>query len=115
VERIVDSYPAGREQQIRVQLADSLRAIVAQRLLPRARGSGRVPALEVLRGTTNVASLIREGKTAQIATAIQAGRRDNMISLERCLADLVRSSTVTREAAFAVANDPTALAGYLTG
>ncbi|HZS35985.1 MAG TPA: PilT/PilU family type 4a pilus ATPase [Polyangia bacterium] len=113
VERIVDAYPPERQQQIRVQLADALRAVVAQRLLPRARGQGRLPAVEVMRRTTNVASLIREGKSAQLPTAIQAGRKEGMIPLEACLAELVRSGQVDRESARAAANDPTSLASYL--
>jgi twitching motility protein PilT len=113
IERIVDAYAPERQQQIRVQLADALRAVVTQRLLPRARRPGRVPAIEVLRGTHAVASLIREGKTAQLSTAIQSGKRDGMVPLERTLADLVRSGQVTADAARAVAGDQAALAEYL--
>jgi twitching motility protein PilT len=109
VERIVDTYPPERANQVRTQLADALRAVVAQRLLPRARGTGRIPALEVMRGTTNIAALIREGKTAQIGSAIQSGRREGMITLERCLADRVAAGEIRLEDARAVANDPTAL------
>jgi twitching motility protein PilT len=113
LERIVDSYSPERQRQVRVQLAEAMRAIVAQRLLPRARGSGRLPAVEVLRGTRAVASLIREGKTEQIATAIQSGRREGMITLERCLADLVQAGELRGEDARAVANDPDSLQTYL--
>ncbi len=113
IERIVDAYPPARQGQIRVQLADSLRAVVAQRLLPRARGEGRVVAIEVLRATHAVASLVREGKTAQIATAIQSGKREGMLSLERCLADRVQSGEVRADDARAAANDPASLAMYL--
>ena len=113
IERIVDSYPPARQQQIRVQLADALRAVVAQRLLPRARGAGRVAALEILRGTHNVASVIRDGKTAQLPTAIQSGRKEGMLPLERCLADLVRASQITVESARAVANEASSLQMYL--
>jgi twitching motility protein PilT len=113
VERIVDAYPPGRQGQIRVQLADALRAVVVQRLLPRARGSGRVVALEVLRVTHAVGALIREGKTSQIATAVQSGKRDGMVSLERCLADRVQSGEVRAEDARAAANDPASLAMYM--
>ena len=113
VQRIVDSYPPERQQQIHAQLADALRAIVSQRLLPRARGGGRLPALEVLRSTTGIANLIREGKTAQMVSALQAGRKEGMIPLERCLADLVRAGQITREAATAQANDTSSLQSYL--
>ncbi|HEY6461334.1 MAG TPA: PilT/PilU family type 4a pilus ATPase [Polyangiaceae bacterium] len=113
IERIVDAYPPARQGQIRIQLADALRAVVVQRLLPRARGTGRVVALEVLRVTHAVASLVREGKTSQFATAIQSGRREGMISLERCLADRVQSGEVRIEDARAAANDPASLAMYV--
>jgi twitching motility protein PilT len=113
IDRIVDAYAPERQRQVRVQLAEGLRAIVAQRLVPRARGSGRVPAVEILRGTRAVASLVRDGKTEQLATAIQSGRREGMISLERCLADMVQSGEIRAEDARAVANDPDSLTSYL--
>jgi twitching motility protein PilT len=113
VERIVDAYPPERQRQIRVQLADSLRAVIAQRLLPRADGSGRVPAVEFLRVNFGVANLIREGKTPQILTAMQSGGEDGMVQLERSLADLVRAGLVPVQAARSVASDPKALDDYL--
>jgi twitching motility protein PilT len=113
IERIVDAYAPERQQQIRVQIADSLRAVIAQRLLPRTRGPGRLPAVEILRNNHGVASLIREGKTAQLTTVLQSSRKEGMLQLERCLADLVRAGLVTREAATAVANDAASLASYL--
>ncbi len=113
IERIVDTYAPARQQQIRVQLADSLRAVVSQRLLPRARGAGRIPAVEVLRVNHAVAAMVREGRTAQIASVLQSGRRDGMIALERCLADRVQTGEVRLEDARAAANDAEALAMYL--
>jgi len=115
VERIVDSYAPERQQQIRVQLADALRVVVAQRLLPlRGHEGGRALAVEVLRGTHAVASAIREAKTAGLQSAIQSGRKDGMIPLERCLAELVSRQRVSLEDARAAANDPAVLASYLT-
>jgi twitching motility protein PilT len=99
VERIVDAYPPGRQTQIRVQLADGLRAVIAQRLLPRATGGGRVPALEILRNTRAVSHMIREGKTPQLISAIQTGAAEGMLPLERCLRDLTRSGAIDRAAA----------------
>lgn len=113
VERIVDSYANERQAQIRVQLADSLRAVIAQRLLPRARGGGRVPAVEVLRVNRAAASLIREAKTPQLTSVLQSGRREGMITLERCLADRVNAGDVRLEHARAAANDADALTAYL--
>ena len=98
-----------------MQLADALRVVVSQRLIPRAGGEGRVAALEVLRGSYAVAAAIREGKTSTLQSAMQAGKKEGMIALERCLADLVQKRQITQEAARAVANDPATLTQYLAG
>jgi twitching motility protein PilT len=113
IERVVDAYPSEQRAEIRTQFADALRAIVVQRLLPRARGSGRIPALEVLRATHAVQNLVREGKTAQLGSVLQSGSRDGMLSLERCLADYVRAGLVSVESARAAANNLDSLAMYL--
>jgi twitching motility protein PilT len=113
VERIVDAFPPERHDQLRGQLADSLRAIIAQRLLPRARGGGRIPAVEVLRVNHAVAAIIREGKGAQLSSAMQSGKADGMITLERCLADRVIAKDIRLEDARATANDLSSLMTYL--
>ena len=113
IDRIIDAYPAGRQQQLRVQLSESLRAVIAQRLLPQARGSGRVLALEVLRRNAAVANLIREGKTPQLLSAMQSSRKEGMVLLERSLADLCRAGSIEERYAFAAANDQDSLMEYL--
>jgi twitching motility protein PilT len=113
IERMVDIYPPERQRQIRVQIADSVRAVISQRLVPTADGTSRVPAVELLRVTHAVANLIREGRTAQIVSALQAGANEGMLVMERSLADLVRSRRIRRDTAFAAANDPTTLEEYL--
>ncbi len=113
VDRIVDAYPPGMTNQIRIQLAESLRAVIAQRLVPRARGGGRVAPIEVLRGTHSVATMIREAKTAQLSTVIQSSRKEGMLPLERCLADMVKSGEITADVARSVANDTGTLATFL--
>ncbi len=113
VERIIDTYAPERQRQIRVQLADSLRAVISQRLIPTADGAGRVPAVELLRVTHGVANMIREGRTAQIVNALQAGGNEGMLVLERSLTDLVRANRIRRETALAVANDSAGLGEYL--
>jgi len=112
IERMVDTYAPERQRQIRVQIADCLQAIVSQRLLPKARGQGRVAAVEILRNTHRVSALIRDGKTAQLVSAIQSGADDGMIPLERCLRDLVRAGRITAETARSVAPDPASLKQY---
>jgi twitching motility protein PilT len=113
IERIVDTYAPERQRQIRMQLADSLRAVIAQCLLPRAHGGGRILAAEVLRVTHAVANMIRDAKTVQIATVLQSSRNDGMIPLERSLAELVQAGEVRLEDARAAANDQGSLAMYL--
>lgn len=113
VERVVDTYPPERQRQIRVQLADALRAVVSQRLVPTADGAGVAPAVEVLRVTHGVANLIREHRTAQIVSALQSGGQDGMLVLERHLAELVRAGRINRETAVAAANDGGTLQEYL--
>lgn len=113
VERIIDTYPAERQNQIRVMLADSLRAVIAQRLLPR-EGGGRVLAAEVLRVTTSVGSAIREAKMGSMKSAMQSGKSEGMITLERSLADLVKRRAITLEAGRAASNDPYTFAQYVS-
>ncbi len=113
VERIVDAYPPERQRQIRVQLADALRAVISQRLIPTADGISRVPAVEFLRVTHGVANLIREGRTAQIVNALQSGGNEGMLVLERSLTELVRAKRIRRDHAVSAANDVNTLGEYL--
>lgn len=96
-----------------MQLADALRAVISQRLIPTADGTGRVPAVELLRVTYGVANLIREGRTALIVNALQGGGSEGMLVLERHLADLVRANRIRRDTALAAANDSATLSEYL--
>ena len=114
VERIVDAAPIERQPQVRLQLADSLRAVIAQRLLRRSHAEGRIPAVEVLRVTRAAASLIREGKTNQFGTVLQSSKREGMISLERSLADRVHAGEIRSEDAYAAANDTETLKVFLS-
>lgn len=113
IDRIIDAYPAGRQHQLRVQLSESLRAVIAQRLLPDARGTGQRLAIEALRRNAAVANLIREGKTPQLVSAMQSSRKDGMVLLERSLAELVRAGAVEERHAFDAANDQDSLMEYL--
>lgn len=109
VDRIVDVFPPYQQQQIRIQLASTLKAVVCQQLIPRADAKGRVAAREVMMVTTAIANLIREGKTHQLYTAIETGSKFGMCTLETSLAELVRERLITAEEAAAKANNPEAL------
>ena len=102
VERIVDTYPPERQRQVRVQLADALRGVVSQRLLPKAGGGGRVPAVEVLKVNHAASALIRDGKTPQLVSVIQTGMSEGMVSMERCIRQLVDTGRVSEVDAKAV-------------
>jgi twitching motility protein PilT len=98
VDRIIDAFPANEQEQIRVVLAETLRAVVAQQLLKK-KVSGRVPAFEVLLGSSALSNAIRESKTSQINNQIQTGRSRGMISMDQSLLELVRAGHVDGEAA----------------
>ncbi len=106
VDRIVDVFPPDQQQQVRVQLSVSLQGIVAQQLLPKADGNGRVVATEVLVPTAAVRNLIREGKTHQIYSALQTGSQHGMQTMDTSLMDLVREHKITRELAEARSGAP---------
>ena len=97
VDRIIDVFPEGQQAQIRVMLSESLRGVVAQSLVRRADGHGRVPVVEVLVNTPAVANLIREGKTFQIHSSMQTGQVHGMITFESAINDLVRKGVISRQ------------------
>ncbi len=113
IHRIVDVFPSGQQNQIRHQLALSLHAVVCQQLLPRADGSGRVPAVEVLMATYPVRHHIRNQSLQKLYTEITLGKAHGMISFEESLAGLVRSQTVTLDEARVRSPHPDELASLL--
>jgi twitching motility protein PilT len=106
IDRIIDVFPPHQQGQVRSQLAGTLQGVVCQTLVKKASGRGRVVATEVLIATPAVANLIREGKTYQIASAMQAGGDLGMHTMDRHLADLVNAGVITQRAALDKAQDP---------
>ncbi len=94
VDRVIDVFPAHQQQQVRVQLASSLMGVVTQQLVPRTDGRGRAVACEVMVVTPAIRNLIREGKTHQIYSALQAGGSYGMQTMDQSLARLVRTGSV---------------------
>jgi len=94
IDRILDSYAGGQQQQIRIQLAASLAGVIYQQLLP-AVGGGRVAAFEVLVANTAVRTMIKDGKTDQIRSVLQTGLREGSQTLERSLTQLVRAGLIS--------------------
>ena len=105
--RIVGSFGPSEREQARVMLAESLRAILSQRLLPRADGPGRVPAFELMMVNTAVSSLIREDKTFQLPSVMQTGKAAGMVTLDDSIAELLQQRVISVETArrFAVRKD----------
>lgn len=109
INRIIDVFPADRQDQIRSQLGDTLQGIISQSLLPRAQTAGRTIATEVLINTPAVANLIREGQVAQIYSSMQAGAAEGMHTLDQDLRRLVGDGTVAPHVARTFAVDPASL------
>ena len=112
VHRIIDAFPDTQQQQIALQLADSLIGICSIRLLPDTSG-GLVPACELLFGNSAARNLIRERRFASLATVIQTGREEGMVSLEQSIAELVKTNAITMETGRLHATDEQALLKYL--
>jgi twitching motility protein PilT len=98
IDRIVDVFPAGEKDMVRSMLSESLRAVISQTLLKKS-GGGRIAAHEIMIGTAAIRNLIREGKIAQMYSAIQTGQNVGMQTLDQCLQDLLAKGLVTREEA----------------
>ena len=99
IDRIIDVFPAGQQQQVRTQLAGALQGVVCQQLLRTADGRGRAVATEVMVATPAIRALIRDGKTHQIYSSLQAGAKHNMHTMDQHLAELVRAGKVAFDAA----------------
>jgi twitching motility protein PilT len=106
VNRILGVFPPNQQDQIRTMVSESLRAVVSQRLVAKADGNGRVPALEILMANKAVGNLIRENKTFQIKSVLQTGATHGMCLLDASLAELVKNKVITRDEAARNAEDP---------
>lgn len=113
IDRIIDSYPPGEQSQIRAMLSEALKAVITQRLLPAADGSGMLLALEILIGTLSVANLIRDGKTFQIPSTMQMGRTLGMTSLDESIMALLKEELITPQVAYANASNKDTFRSFL--
>jgi twitching motility protein PilT len=104
VDRILDTFPADQQDQVRAMLSESLKGVIAQQLLKR-KGGGRVAAQEILVGTPAVGNLIREGKTYQIPSVIQTGKRDGMIQMDQSIMAHLMAGAIDGDEAYRRAHD----------
>ncbi len=108
VERIIDTFPADQQSQIRTQLANTISGIISQRLVPRIKG-GLIPAVEIMIATTAVRTLIRDNRVKQLDQVIETSYDMGMVSLDRSLADLVRRKEISLEKAEFYSMNPSGL------
>lgn len=113
IDRIVDVFPPHSQGQVRSQLSNILRAVITQTLIPTVSGDGRVPALEILLGTSAVGNLIRDNKTHQIGSAMQLGMKDGMLPFNASLASLVNRQKISYEVAASLSDNIEELNQYL--
>ncbi|MCP4398734.1 MAG: type IV pilus twitching motility protein PilT [bacterium] len=99
IDRVIDVFPTDQQAQVRTQLSESLSGVVSQQLLKRIDESGRVAAVEILVGVPALAHLIREGKTYQISSIIQTGRREGMQTMDQAIVDLLKQGCISPEEA----------------
>ncbi len=99
IDRIIDVFPSNQQNQIRTQLADALRGVISQQLVPRADGKGRALAYEILVANAALANLIREAKTFQIPSLMQIGSKEGMCLMDQCLQRLLTDRIITEEEA----------------
>jgi twitching motility protein PilT len=106
IDRIIDVFPPHQQQQVRVQLSTTLQGVVTQQLVPTVDGKGRAAAVEVMVATPAIRNLIREGKVHQIYSAMQAGGRYGMQTMDMSLSQLVKSGKINQAMAFERCHDP---------
>ncbi|RKH42881.1 PilT/PilU family type 4a pilus ATPase, partial [Corallococcus sp. AB050B] len=115
IDRLIDLFPPGDQQQVRLSLSSGLRLIVSQRLMPAADGKSMVAAAEVLTGSVALGNLIRDNKTFQIPSLQQRGKSLGIIRFEDSLADLARSGKATLETVKGFAENPDEIEAMVTG
>jgi twitching motility protein PilT len=115
VDRVIEVFPAQEQAQIRSTLADGLRAVISQTLFKRIDKVGRVVALEILVATPGVRNLIREGKSHQIPSMIQTGKKYGMTLLDDSIMDLLKRGSISAEEAYAKSNDKARFRPLLRG
>jgi twitching motility protein PilT len=113
IDRIIDVFPAEQQEQVRIQIANSLQGVVTQALLPTADGMGRVPSLEILLPDDAVRNLIRQGKVEQIYSIMQTNTGRGMQTMEQSLGDLIMRRVVTLEMGLSRSSRPGQLIGLL--
>lgn len=115
IDRVIDVFPPGQQQQIRIQLANTIEGIISQQLIPRSDKPGRAVALEILAANPAIRNMIREGKTYQIPSQLQTGAKQGMQTLDMSLRQLYLKRMINKEEVLNRAVDPDSLLRTLGG
>ncbi len=115
VDRVIDVFPPHQQQQVRIQFSNVLTAVVCQQLIPKADGSGRVAAFEVLLANPAIRNLIREGKSHQLLSVIQTNRKEGMISMDESIMQLYEAGKISKEMAIQFAAEQDRMEARLNG
>ncbi len=113
IDRIIDVFPTTQQAQVRTQLSESLSGVIAQQLLRQTGGTARVAAVEILLGVPALAHLIREGKTFQVPSVIQTGRREGMQTMDQAIVELLKQGIISPEEAYSKCVDREIFQRYL--
>lgn len=114
IDRMVGVFPAERQQQIRLQLSTTLKAVLSQQLLVRKGGQGRVAACEVMVVTPAIKNLIREGKTPQMMSSMLSGASEGSLTMDNCLIKMVKEGTISSKTAYEACNDKEYMKKYVS-
>lgn len=114
IDRVIDVFPPHQQEQIRVQLSNTIEAVIAQQLLPRI-GGGRIVCVEIMVATAAIRNLIREGKTHQIYSVLETGAQFGMQTMDKALAELCRNGLITNEEAMVRAIDRENIKRFMQG
>ena len=114
IDRMVGVFPAERQQQIRLQLSTTLKAVLSQQLLVRKGGQGRLAACEVMVVTPAIKNLIREGKTPQMVSSMLSGASEGSLTMDNCLIKMVKEGSISSKTAYEACNDKEYLKKYVS-
>ena len=105
IDRVVDVFPVEEQEHVRVMLSVSLKGVISQQLLPKASGTGRIPAVEIMFCNSAISNVIREGKTHQLTSLIQGARKESMQTMDQSVIDLYKQELIDYETALSRVSD----------
>ena len=114
IDRLIDVFPSNQQNQVRMQVAQTIEGIISQRLIPKASGKGRIAAFEILLGVSSTRNLIRGAENHKLSSVMEMGRKDGMVTLDQSLAELVNEHIIDLDEALLQTNNPENLRKMVT-